>query len=193
MKQDHVFFAIVFISSILLCNAQIGIKPTKTVIPQREIPTGTNLELQKLTFYAIKKGIEKGDQCYKMGVSIGFVEKQANNLKAGPQVAYAMAEVKEESVYLRSNFMLLRSDKQFSRAYGNTFEVIIIPDRNGVFNPNNVKLTWRFPDIGVKTFLLENVHIQNHTYGVTITGDALIDGKKMLAVSIALAEVQCLI
>ena len=38
-----------------------------------------------------------------------------------------------------------------------------------------------------------NVHIQNHTYGVTIIGDALINGKKMLAVSIVLAEVQCLI
>lgn len=192
MKRYYSLWALALFLSMGYGHAQIGVKPAKTVIPQRKMPTGDGIA-QKLTFNVIRTAIKKGGKCYRMGVATSFVEKQGNALMAGPQVAYAMAGVDAESNYLRSNFMLLRSDKQFSRAYGNTFEIILNPDRNGEFDPNNVKLTWRFPDLGVKTFLLEHVTVQQLSYGVTLSGDAMIDGKKILAVSIALAEVRCLL
>ncbi|ANI90364.1 hypothetical protein A9P82_14335 [Arachidicoccus ginsenosidimutans] len=191
--KKHFFLAIVSLTFLpLLGNAQVILHPAKplTKKPVTATPLNTNTA-HPLTF--IKNNIDQGKACYNMYVSVCFVEKHEAKYKPGPILAYALSGVKSESNYIKSDFGLVRSDKHFSQAYKNTCEVILRPTSTGGFDPNNVKLTWRFPDIGLKTFMLENVHVQVSAYGVTISGDATVDGQKFLAVSIAIGETSCLI
>ena len=158
-----------------------------------KLPDGTVAQLNApLDFATIKQQIDNGKACYTLSAAVAYLEP-AGNGKTPPKQAYSTSTnyLKSESNYLRMNALLLLSEKSFSRASGNTFEVILMPSANKI-NPNNIKVTWRFERDGVKTFLLENVQITYSKIGITITGHKTVDGKQ-LAFSFAIAEITCLI
>lgn len=180
---------------LLLALMLLPVMAQSQILPNQKAPV-KRLTIKEKTFTlaAVKNNISKKKNCYEMAVTVNFIEKPLNsNFKSGPELGYATALVKQESNYLRSNLLLLRSGHDFSGARGNNFEIILRPKSNGDFDPNQVKITWRFPDIGLKAFMLENVHIQTDSYGATLTGDAVVDGKKLLAVSIAIGEIRCML
>lgn len=158
-----------------------------------KLPEGTIAQLNApLDFATIKQQIDNGKACYTLSATVAYLEP-AGSKKKPPKQAYSTSTgyLKSESNYLRMNALLLLSEKSFSRVAGNNFEIILFPLDNR-FDPNNIKVTWRFSDIGLKTFLLENVQITYSKSGITITGHKTVDGKQ-LAFSFAISEITCLI
>lgn len=200
MKNYLIFkIAIVFLFTVQFVTAQVTInKPIE--IKDKGIKTKTKLLdavrdriNATLDLAIIKQNIENFKACYQMQGAVSYTQKNNDNPLSPPKQGYTTTAnyLKSESNYLRMNSLLLLSEKSFSRAAGNNFEIILSP-RGAQINPDNVKVTWRFSDIGVKTFLLENVQIVYSQNGITLTGHKTIEGKQ-LAFSFAISEVTCLI
>jgi len=173
-------------------NAQIK-KNTKLKIPtNNRFPiTSSNLDLEQ-----IKAHISSGKYCYELNVSSTAIipPKHPQRLKAIDAYFNTTRNVRVERNYLRTNGLLLRSDKAFNRNRGNNYEVLIYPNRSDKkkIDKNQVKITWNTPEKGLKTFHLKNVSIQYKPYGILIIGDYEIDGI-VFGVSIGLIPTTCLI
>ncbi len=176
---------------ITVTNAQI--KNTKLKIPNNNTfqVTSSNLDLEQ-----IKSHIKSGKYCYELNVSSTAIipPKHPARLKTIDAYYSTTRNVRVERSYLRSNGLLLRSDKAFNRNRGNYYEVLIYPDRSDKrkIDKNQVKITWKTPEKGLKTFHLKNVSIQYKPYGILIIGDYEIDGI-IFGVSIGLIPTTCLI
>lgn len=187
---------VLFIALIALhsSNAQVKLSnKIKKDALQPKLPQGTVAQLKApLDFATIKQQIDNGKACYTLSAVVAYLEPSGNEKKP-PKQAYSTSTgfLKSESNYLRMNALLLLSKKSFSRAAGNTFEVILMPSGNKI-NLNNIKVTWRFERDGLRTFLLENVQITYSKTGITFTGHKTVDGKQ-LVFSFAIAEITCLI
>lgn len=174
-----------------MVDAQI--KNTKLKIPNNNrFPiTSSNLDLEQ-----IKAHIKSGKYCYELNVSSTAIipPKHPARLKAIDAYYNTTRNVRIERNYLRTNGLLLRSDKAFNRNRGNNYEVLIYPDRSDKrkIDKNQVKITWNTPEKGLKTFHLKNVSIQYKSYGILIIGDYEIDGI-IFGVSIGLIPTTCLI
>lgn len=190
MKKLITTLVLVLIT-LTVSNAQI--KKTKLKIPtNNRFPiTSSNLDLEQ-----IKSHIKSGKYCYELNVSSTAIipPKHPARLKAIDAYFNTTRNVRVERTYLRSNGLLLRSDKSFNRNRGNNYEVLIYPDRSDKrkIDKNQVKITWNIPEKGLKTFLLKNVSIQYKPYGILIIGDYEIDGI-IFGVSIGLTPTTCLI
>ncbi len=86
--------------------------------------------------------------------------------------------VRVEREYLRTNGLLVRSDSDFNRNFGNNFEVLIYPQRRDSkkVDENQVKLTWSIPESRLRTFHLQNVSDNYKPQGILITRDYEVDG-----------------
>lgn len=163
--------------------------PSKTEINPALLDGNLNLE-------TIKKHIATGKLCYtvNLGLTAIFPPKNPKPVKALDAHYSSTKYVKVERNYLRTNGLLLRSDKNFNRNHGNNFEVLIYPQRNDSkkIDKNQVKLTWRIPESQLRTFHLENVSVRYKPHGILITGDYDVDGI-VFGVSIALVPNGCII
>lgn len=180
-------------------NAQIKkpkISPNTGNIPTRPVnlPPGTlnnNINLE-----SIKQHLANKKVCYvtSLAANITFPAGGGNRVK-NIQGRFVNGGIKHERNYLRLNTTLLRSDRGFNTARGDTFEVLIYPQRSNaqLVDKNQVKLTWRSPENGLKTFNLKNVSVSYKPYGMLITGDYEIDGKTLVGVSIGIIPEACLI
>ncbi|WP_027077649.1 hypothetical protein [Maribacter antarcticus] len=149
-----------------------------------------------LNLETIKKHITSGKLCYTINLSLTAImpPKKATPVKAIDTHYASTKYVKVEREYLRSNGLLLRSDKRFNRNFGNNFEVLIYPQRNDKkkVDKNQVKLTWKIPESQLRTFNLKNVSVQYKPHGILITGDYEVDGI-VFGVSIALIPNSCIL
>ncbi|WP_273567986.1 hypothetical protein [Maribacter halichondriae] len=72
--------------------------------------------------------------------------------------------------YWRADNRIKRSDSGFSAS--NHFEVLVYPNRSApeLVDQNGIKITWRSPEMGLHTFILENVSVYYVTNGILING-----------------------
>jgi len=178
---------------ILLCiiSLQAQIKKPNAKLPNKPFPiTSSNLDLEQ-----IKGHIKAGTFCYETKVSTTAIipPKSPRRLKAIDGHYSTRKYLKVELSYLRTNGLMLRSDKSFDRHRGDNYEVLIYPDRSDKrkVDKNQVKVTWRTAEMGLRTFNLNNVSVQYKPYGILIIGDYETDGT-VLGVSIALTPSACL-
>lgn len=165
-----------------------------------KLPSGVNINPQlldgNLNLETIKKHIKTGKLCYTINTSMTaiFPPKNPTPVKAIDAYYNSTKYVKVERSYLRSNGLLLRSDKNFNRNFGNNFEVLIYPQRRDSkkVDENQVKLTWRIPESQLRTFNLKNVSVKYKPHGILIIGDYEVDGI-IFGVSIALIPNSCII
>ncbi|NER18697.1 hypothetical protein [Spongiivirga citrea] len=190
--KNFITICLMLLFTISIVNAQIrrDIKlPKKTPITKYDL--NNNLDLEK-----IKNHIKSNKFCYTVNVSSTaiFAPKYPNPVKAVDAYYTSTKYLKVERSYLRTNGLLLRSDKTFNRSQGNNYEVLIYPDRRNpkLVNKNQVKLTWRIPESQLRTFNLKNVSVQYKPHGILITGNYEVDGI-VFGVSIALVPTTCLI
>lgn len=188
MKKTTITFLLIF---FCLCGLQAQITKSKGALSNKSFPiTSSNLDLEQ-----IKGHIKAGTFCYEINVSTTAIipPKAPRRLKGLDGYYNTSKYVKIERSYLRSNGLMLRSDKNFDRNRGDTYEVLIYPsgsDKRKV-DKNQVKLTWRSTEMGLKTFSLNNVSVQYKPYGILIIGDYETEGT-VLGVSIALTPATCL-
>ncbi len=153
--------------------------------------TSSNLDLEQ-----IKGHINSGKFCYTINASMTaiFPPKSLNPVKAVDGHYNSTKYVKVERTYLRTNGLLVRSDKDFNRNFGNNFEVLIYPQRRDSkkVDENQVKLTWRIPESRLRTFHLQNVSVRYKRHGILINGDYEVDGI-VFGVTIALIPNGCII
>jgi len=169
-------------------------RPT-TPIPSRPItlPPGTlngNLNLEK-----IKQDLKSGKLCYMTTLSTNTIFPPKNPKAVKDIVGYFISSgIRHERNYLGVNAKLLRSDKRFSSSSADYYEILIYPQpgKPQLVNKNQVKLTWRSAENGLKTFNLKNVSVQYKPYGILITGDFEIGKKTMTGVSIGIIPQQCI-
>lgn len=191
MKKIVLTLSIVFITTFSFAQ----IKNTTQKIPSGG---GINPELLdgNLNLETIKKHINSGKLCYTLNVSMTAIvpPKNPTPVKAIDGYYNSTKYVKVERNYLRTNGLLLRSDKEFNRNFGNSFEVLIYPQRRDSkkVDENQVKLTWRIPESQLRTFNLKNVAVQYKPHGILIIGDYEVDGI-IFGVSIALIPNGCII
>jgi len=191
MKNLILIIAIVLtgisVSSAQIRNENIKI-PSKTPIDPSLLDGNLNLE-------TIKKHISSGKLCYtiNMGLTAIFPPRNLTPVKAIDTRYAATNLVMVEQNYLRSNGLLLRSDKNFNRNFGNNFEVLIYPKRNDSkkIDENQVKLTWNIPESQLRTFNLINVSIRYKPHGILITGSYEVD-EIIFGISIALIPNSCI-
>ncbi len=167
--------------------------------PVLKLPNDRNINLSlngNLNMEIIKNHINSGKYCYNLYLSTTVIIPPKNGKHLKEIIGYfgGGKYVKTERNYLRVNDVLLRSDKRYNRSQGDNYEVLIYPERSNPKNidKNQVKLTWRSPERGLKTFHLKHVSIQYKPYGIIITGDYELDGM-IFGVSISLAPGTCLI
>ncbi len=183
---------VIILITLTVGNGQIKKNPKVKIPAKNTITIGSsNLDMEK-----IKTHISSGTYCYELNVSSTAIipPKHPQKLKAIDAYFTTTRNVKVERNYLRTNGLLLRSDKAFSRTRGNNYEVLIYPDRSDKrkIDKNQVKITWNTPEKGLNTFHLKNVAIQYKPYGILIIGDYEIDGI-VFGVSIGLIPTTCLI
>lgn len=191
--KTHFITVLLILFTLGTTSAQIT-KPTIKIPPKKvNIPvdlSGT-LDLEK-----IKSHIKNGKFCYTVNVSSTaiFPPKHPKPVKAVDAYYSSTRYLKVERTYLRSNGLLLRSDKGFNRNRGNNYEVLIYPDRRNpkLVNKNQVKITWRIPESQLRTFHLQNVSVRYERHGILITGDYKVDGV-VFGVSIGIIPTTCLI
>ncbi|QXP50492.1 hypothetical protein [Cellulophaga sp. HaHa_2_1] len=191
MKNLILIIAIVLtgisVSSAQIRNENIKI-PSKTPINPSLLDGNLNLE-------TIKKHISSGKLCYtiNMGLTAIFPPRNLTPVRAIDARYAATNLVMVEQNYLRSNGLLLRSDKNFNRNFGNNFEVLIYPKRNDSkkIDENQVKLTWNIPESQLRTFNLINVSIRYKPNGILITGSYEVD-EIIFGISIALIPNSCI-
>ena len=191
MKKTILTLTMVLISAISFAQ----IKNTS-----KKIPTGGGINPQlldgNLNLETVKKHINSGKLCYTINASMTaiFPPKNPSPVKAVDAHYNATKYVKVERNYLRTNGLLLRSDKNFNRNFGNNFEVLIYPQRSDSkkVDENQVKLTWRIPESQLRTFNLKNVSVKYKPHGILIIGDYEVDGI-IFGVSIALIPNSCII
>lgn len=187
MKKYFITIVIVALTCTSF-NAQI-----KKITPT--LPDNVNLSAD-LDLDKIKNHITSGEFCYEINLSSTVIipPKYPKKLAAIDAYYNTTKYVEVERTYLRSNGLLLRSDKNFNRINGNSYEVLIYPDRydRKKIDKNQVKITWNTPERGLKTFLLKNVSIQYKPYGILIIGDYEIEGV-IFGVNIGLIPTTCLI
>ncbi|WP_405248048.1 hypothetical protein [Cellulophaga sp. Asnod2-G02] len=175
------------VSSAQIRNENIKI-PSKTPIDPSLLDGNLNLE-------TIKKHISSGKLCYtiNMGLTAIFPPRNLTPVKAIDTRYAATNLVMVEQNYLRSNGLLLRSDKNFNRNFGNNFEVLIYPKRNDSkkIDENQVKLTWNIPESQLRTFNLINASIRYKPHGILITGSCEVD-EIIFGISIALIPNSCI-
>ncbi len=178
---------------ILFCftSLQAQITKKKGALPNKPFPiTSSNLDLEQ-----IKGHINAGTFCYEINVSTTAIipPKSPRRLKGLDGYYSTSKYVKVERSYLRSNGLMRRSDKNFDRNRGDTYEVLIYPSRSDKrkVDKNQVKLTWRSTEMGLRTFHLKNVAVRYKPYGILIIGDQEIEGT-VFGVSIALTPATCL-
>ena len=165
--------------------------------PMVNVPGGSELKLTTdLNLETIKGHIRNKTFCYTLHLSSTAIvpPKHPQPLKALDAYYSSTNYVIVERDYLRSNGLLLRSDTGFNRNAGNTYEVLIYPERADKRNVdvNRVKLTWRSPERGLNTFHLKNVSVSYKSYGILIIGDYEIDGL-VFGVTLALTPGSCII
>ena len=189
----------IFLIIILILVGQISsygqIKNEKLKIPSKT-KIDPSLLSGNLNLETIKKHITTGKLCYtvNLGLTAIFPPKNPTPVKALDAYYSSTRYVKVERNYLRTNGLLLRGDKNFNRISGNTFEVLIYPDRRDSkkVDKNQVILTWRIPESQLRTFSLKNVSVRYKPHGILITGDYEVDGI-VFGVSIALIPNSCII
>lgn len=192
MKTTILLFAL-SVLSLSTMNAQI---PTNN----KKLPSGITIDPNKLdanlNLETIKNHIASGKYCYTINLSATAIipPKNPTPLKAIDAYYSSTKYVRVERNYLRTNGLLVRSDKNFNRNFGNNFEVLIYPQRNDSkkVDKNSVKLTWNIPESQLRTFNLKNVSVQYKPYGILIIGDYEVDGI-VFGVSIGLIPTTCLI
>lgn len=192
MKTTILLFAL-SVFSLSTMNAQI---PTTN----KKIPSGIIINPNKLdpnlNLETIKNHIASGKYCYTINLSLTAIipPKNPTPLQAIDAYYSSTRYIKVERNYLRTNGLLVRSDKNFNRNFGNNFEVLIYPQRNDAkkVDENSVKLTWNIPESQLRTFNLKNVSVQYKSYGILIIGDYEVDGI-VFGVSIGLIPTACLI
>ena len=88
--------------------------------------------------------------------------------------------------YWRADCSLRRSDSGFSSA--NHFEVLIYPNSSypEMVDKNQVKITWRSGELGLNTFILENVSVRYISDGILINGSYTVRNSA-IGVSIAIS------
>ncbi len=149
-----------------------------------------------LNLETIKKHIKSGKLCYTINTSMTaiFPPKNPKPVKAVDAHYKSTRYVRVEREYLRTNGLLVRSDSDFNRNFGNNFEVLIYPQRRDSkkVDENQVKLTWSIPESRLRTFHLQNVSVRYKSHGISITGDYEVDGI-VFGVSIALIPNSCVI
>ena len=178
---------------LAILHAQIKKPPLKTPVPQerRFFPLDNNLNLE-----TIKQHIKDKKFCYVVKLSTTvIIPPEYPQAVMGITGYYSTTQyLRVERSYLRSNGLMLRSDKNYNRAQGNNYEVLIYPDASDSkkVDKNQVKLTWNSPEKGLQTFHLQNVSMRYLPYGILITGDYDIKGM-VFGVSLALMPGDCLI
>ncbi len=180
-------------------NAQIKkprISPNTANIPSRPVSLPSGTLNNTINLESIKQHLKNKKMCYvtSLAANVTFPAGGGNRVK-NIQGRFVDGSIREERNYLRLNTKLLRSDQGFNTSRGDTFEVLIYPDRSNaqLVDKNQVKLTWRSPENGLKTFNLRNVSVSYKPYGILITGDYEIDGKTLVGVSIGIIPEACLI
>lgn len=193
MKKVITLFSI-FLLTVLSVQAQIK----KPVI---KLPNNNNLEglSSNLDMNQIKNHINTSTFCYKVNLTSTAIIPP--NTSSSGQILTAIdtyythtGYLKTEKNYLRVNGLLLRSDKGFSRHSGNSYEVLLYPDSSDSkkIDKNMVKITWRTPEKGLKTFHLKHVDVQYKSYGILIIGNYEIDSI-VFGVSLSLIPTTCLL
>lgn len=179
------------LSAVLFTMATVSAQINDRLKPK--LPKGPVIQQKtELDLAIIKQNIDNGKACYTLSTAVAYLDA-ATDSKTPPKQAYSTSTnyLRSESNYVIMNSLMLLSEKSFSRVAGNSFEVILRP--NGAkINPNDIKVTWRFGDIGIKTFSLDNVEIVYSKTGITLTGHKTVEGKQ-LAFSMAISEISCLI
>jgi len=198
-KRKSLIITILLITITLTSvNAQIKVKNNAI---KNKINLGynkTHLSFGPLNLLTIKNNIKNRKSCYVMHLSTTAIIPPKNGQYLKDMVGYfgGSKYVKFERNHLRINDLLLRSDKNFSKLYGNNFEILIYSDiRNPKeINKNMVKLSWKLPETGniVQTFNLRDVTIIYKPYGILITGNYNINGV-LFGVSISITPSTCLI
>jgi hypothetical protein len=193
MKNLVKITLVLFCCALMPVKMEAQIKKNKKGIPTQTLPQGTlngNLNLER-----IKQHLKNNKMCYVTTVSTTAIFDPKHPKPVTDVVGYFVSnELRQERDYLRVNAKLLRQDSRFSSSRADNYEVLIYPQRSkkDLVDVNRVKLTWRSPEKGLKTFLLQNVHVQYKPYGILITGDYLLDGA-LVGVSIGLMPEACLI
>lgn len=181
--KTKVTLLLLTMSLISICStAQIQLDNNKKTINRLQTPPQT---LKNINFSAIKTNLDKKTVCYQVLVAATY--STIENTDA--IIAYGTGKLKSEREYLRANFEILRSDNRFASSRGNAFEVIMRSSGDS-FSAEGVKITWRFPDVGLQTFMLENVHVQYGYYGITISGSKKVENK-LIGFSITIQKTEC--
>ena len=178
-------------TTLCIIGMQAQIKPTTKLPNKNPFPiSSSNLDLER-----IKQHITSNKFCYEVSMSSTAIipPKQLKAVKAVDGYFSSTKYVKVERNYLRMNGLFLRSDRAYNRSRGETYEILIYPNRSDKrkIDLNQVKLTWRSAEKGLKTFLLKNVNVQYKPYGIVIIGDYEIDGM-IFGVTIGLKPGDCL-
>lgn len=178
------------VTLLLLAMSLFSICSMAQIKPVNNTKIGKGLQtplqtLKKINFSAIKTNLDKKTGCYQVFVASTYSTTENSDAI----IAYGTGKLKSEREYLRTNFEILRSDHRFASSGGNSFEVIMRPSGDS-FSAEGVKITWRFPDVGLQTFILENVRVQYGYYGVTISGNKKVENK-LIGFSITIQKTEC--